>query len=56
MQFRKLTDEEPAPLLPPGEEAYRIDYGNGADLAFYAMPSVTHLRDRHQLWWRSANR
>ena len=49
--------------LPTSEFPYRsvkagsgFVYGNGADLAFYAMPSVTHLRDRHQLWWRSANR
>lgn len=31
-------------------------YGNGDDLAFYEMPSATQMRNRHQLWWHSANR
>jgi hypothetical protein len=29
--------------------------GNGADLAFYAMPSHAELRRDHHSWWRSAN-
>lgn len=30
-------------------------YGHGHDLAFYPIPTVAELRDRHPLWWRSAN-
>jgi hypothetical protein len=29
--------------------------GNGADLAYYAMPSAADLRRDHPSWWRSAN-
>jgi hypothetical protein len=29
--------------------------GNGADLAYYPMPSHSQLRQNHQSWWRSAN-
>ena len=29
--------------------------GNGADLAFYPMPSHQQLRDENRQWWRSAN-
>ena len=29
--------------------------GNGAELAFYPMPSHAELRRDHQSWWRSAN-
>jgi hypothetical protein len=29
--------------------------GNGADLAFYAMPSHSDLRRDHHTWWRNAN-
>jgi hypothetical protein len=29
--------------------------GNGADLAFYPMPSHELLRDNHHHWWRMAN-
>lgn len=29
--------------------------GNGADLAFYPMPSHEVLRREHNSWWRSAN-
>jgi hypothetical protein len=31
-------------------------YGNGADLACYPMPPHEELRERHPLWWRSANK
>jgi hypothetical protein len=29
--------------------------GNGADLAFYPMPTVAEMRRDHPSWWRSAN-
>lgn len=29
--------------------------GNGADLAFYPMPSLQQLRDENRQWWRSAH-
>jgi hypothetical protein len=45
-----------------GEFTYRMVrngsgffFGNGPDLAFYPMPSHQELRERHPLWWRSAN-
>ena len=29
--------------------------GNGTDLVFYPMLSVSELREAHSQWWRSAN-
>ena len=52
MVERLPTIEFPYRSVKAGSGFY---YGNGHDLAFYAMPSVTQMRDRHQLWWRSAN-
>ena len=31
-------------------------YGNGDELACYPMPPADDIRERHPLWWRSANR
>ena len=49
---RTRSPEFPYRLVKQGSGFY---YVNGGDFAFYPMPTHDELRDRHALWWRSAN-
>ncbi len=57
---KKTIQNKMVNRVQPIEFPYRmvksgIYVGNKSKLAFFAMPSVENLREKHYRWWRSAN-